>query len=114
MQNLQGFLQDKMPELRLFLEKYPVEKLYAFGSVCTERFTPQSDIDLIVDLSEGLNPIDYGEVYWELHEKLPQVLGRAVDLLTPKMLRNSYFIKTVNQTKTLIYERPNKEISGRY
>jgi len=104
---LQNALLQKMPELILFLEKYPIERLYAFGSVCTQKFDEQSDIDLIISLFEELDPLDYGDIYWELNEKLPIILGRKVDLLTEKMLKNSYFIKVVNQTKTLIYERPN-------
>jgi predicted nucleotidyltransferase len=94
------------------LQRYPVVSAYVFGSVCTDSFHEGSDIDLIISLDETLDPVEYGEIYWELNDILPQILGRETDLLTEKMLRNPYFVKVVNQTKTLIYERPSAKISA--
>ena len=106
------FLTEKLQVLTETLQRYPVVLAYVFGSVCTDKFHEASDIDLIIDLDKNLDPIEYGEIYWELNELLPQILGRKVDLLTEKMLRNPYFVKVVNQTKTLIYERPSAKISA--
>lgn len=103
--HLQAFFQPKLSELRKLLDSYPVAKLYAFGSVCTNNFHDKSDVDLIITFFDSINTVDYGEVYWELNEQIPELLGRKVDLLTDKMLQNPFFIKVVNQTKTLIYER---------
>lgn len=104
------FLTEKLQILIATLQRYPVVSAYVFGSVCTDKFHETSDIDLIIALDENLDPVDYGEIYWELDDLLPQILGRKVDLLTEKMLQNAYFIKVVNQTKTLIYERPSTKI----
>ena len=79
-------------------------RAYAFGSVCTPLFNQNSDVDLLISFEEGIDPIEYGDLYWSLEEKLPALLHRNIDLLTEKQLRNPYFIKVMNQTKTPLYE----------
>ena len=37
-------------------KKYKVKRLFVFGSILTDRFTPESDIDFLVDFNR--NEID--------------------------------------------------------
>ena len=97
-------VQSKIPAIIQLCKTHKVKRAYAFGSVCTNRFNEQSDIDLLISFEDGLDPVEYGDLYWSLDEKLPQLLNRHVDLLTEKQLRNPYFIKVMNRTKTAIYE----------
>ncbi len=57
--------------------------VYLFGSVGRDEARPDSDVDLLVefDHSVGLFELGATRVYFE------QMLGRAVDLGTPSMLR---------------------------
>ncbi|HAJ99107.1 MAG TPA: nucleotidyltransferase [Bacteroidales bacterium] len=96
-------LIDNIENLKAVCLKYPVKSLYAFGSVCTEKFNDHSDIDLLI----SLKPMDYGDyadTYFELVEKFENIFKRPVDLITDKSLGNPYFIESINQTKTPIYE----------
>mgnify|MGYP001451509778 CR=1 FL=1 len=89
--------------LKALYLKYNVKSLYAFGSVCTEKFNDESDIDLLI----SFYPMDYGDyadAYFELVEKLENIFKHPVDLVTDKSLGNPYFIESINQTKTAIYE----------
>ena len=81
---------------------HKVKSLYAFGSVLTDKFNSESDIDLIVDF-EQLDVLDYGDNYFNLKFSLENIFKRSVDLLEEKALKNPYFIKAVNQRKKLIY-----------
>jgi len=81
---------------------HKVKSLYAFGSVLTDKFNNESDVDLIVDF-EQLDVLDYGDNYYDLKFSLENIFKRSVDLLEEKALKNPYFIKTVNQSKKLIY-----------
>ncbi len=81
---------------------HKVKSLYAFGSVLTDKFNSESDIDLIVDF-EQLDVLDYGDNYYNLKFSLENIFKRSVDLLEEKALKNPYFIKAVNQSKKLIY-----------
>ena len=83
-------------------EKHKVRRLYAFGSVLTDKFTETSDIDLIVDFY----PVDlhhYADNYFSLKFALEDTLRRSVDLLEEKAIKNPYFRNAVEQQRQLIY-----------
>jgi predicted nucleotidyltransferase len=81
---------------------HKVKSLYAFGSVLTDKFNNQSDVDLVVDF-EQMDVLDYGDNYYELKFSLENILKRNIDLLEQKAIKNPYFIKNLNQNKKLIY-----------
>ena len=87
-------------------EKHRVKSLYAFGSVLTEKFNNDSDIDFIVSF-ENLSLEDYADNYFGFKFSLEDLLNRHVDLLEDKALHNPYFINSVNQQKQLVYEYGN-------
>lgn len=60
-----------------------------------------------MDFIVALNPMDcgdYADAYFSLAEQLEKLLKPSVDLITDKSLSNPYFIESVNEKKTLIYE----------
>ncbi len=95
---------EKIPILAETCKKHKVSKLYLFGSVLTENFNNQSDIDMLVEFDEKLSPVERGELYWQLDEILPEILSRKVDIVTIGSLKNKYFIQNINKTKFTIYE----------
>ena len=84
--------------------KFDVERLHAFGSITSKgHFSDISDVDLLVKFKKI--PFDrYTDNYFQLHDLLEKIFNRKVDLVTEKSLSNPYFIKAVNETRTLIYE----------
>ncbi|MEI6507642.1 MAG: nucleotidyltransferase domain-containing protein [Bacteroidota bacterium] len=82
---------------------YNVKSLFAFGSVCTNNFNDQSDIDLLITFNK-MEYGDYADSYFILADKFEELFNRPVDLITDKSLSNPYFIESLNQTKKLIYE----------
>lgn len=100
---LNPFLQQKLPNIIPMFQKHYVERAYAFGSVVTDRFNDDSDVDLLFDFKEGLAPEVLGEHIWDLWDELEQFFSRKVDLLTSKSLKNPYFIEELNEKKMLIY-----------
>jgi uncharacterized protein len=100
---MQGILENNLDNIKTLCKMYNVKSLFAFGSVCTDKFTDKSDIDLLI----AFNTMDFGDYadsYFEIAEQFEKLFNRQVDLLTDKSLSNPYFIKSLNQTKTLIYE----------
>ena len=83
-------------------KKYDVDKLWAFGSVCTNMFSDKSDIDLLISFND-ISVEKYTDNYFNLHDSFENIFKRPVDLLTVKMLSNPYLIKVMEKTKTLIY-----------
>jgi predicted nucleotidyltransferase len=80
-----------------------VRTLFAFGSVTSDKFRPDSDIDLIVDIAES-DPLVYTDKYFNLKEQLEKIFNRHIDLLEQRALRNRFLKEEIDQTKVLIYE----------
>ncbi len=95
-------LTERINELKRLCELYRVRTMYAFGSVCTDNFKEDSDIDFLIAFDD-LSFDQYTDNYFELHYKLQDLFNRQIDLLTVNSLSNPYFIKGIEQTKELIY-----------
>jgi predicted nucleotidyltransferase len=79
-----------------------VKSLFAFGSVTRDDFTDLSDVDLVVDFDEK-DPFKYTDLYFNLKEKLEDILKRQVDLLEERAIRNRIFRQQLDNTKVKIY-----------
>ncbi|HUM97125.1 MAG TPA: nucleotidyltransferase domain-containing protein [Chitinophagaceae bacterium] len=79
-----------------------VKSLYAFGSVLSEKFEKDSDIDLIVDF-DNIDVEDYADNYFNFKFSLQDILKRPVDLLENKAIKNPYFKQAVHQQRLLVY-----------
>mgnify|MGYP001236017715 CR=1 FL=1 len=91
-------------------QQYKVDKLYAFGSVLTDRFDAHtSDLDLIVEL-EPMSPLEKGETLIMLWEAFETLFARKVDLLTDQPIKNPYLRQNIERTKQLIYDRKSEKI----
>ena len=82
--------------------QYHVKKLFAFGSVITDEFNEQSDVDLIVDFDKQ-EIKDHFLNFFDFKYSLEDVFQREVDLLEEQPIRNSYLKKNIENSKTLIY-----------
>ena len=100
---LNTIVSNNLSEIRRLLNQHKVKRAYAFGSVCTDKFNEQSDIDLLIAFQEGMEPIERGENWWTLLYALQNLFKREVDLVAEDTLRNPYFIKSVNASKELIH-----------
>jgi len=76
---------------------YKVKKLYAFGSVLTQNFTDESDIDLIVDFLD-MEVEECVDSYFDFKFALQDLFGRQVDLLEERAIRNLHFMKCIGPT----------------
>ena len=96
-------LSENIDKIRTLCVNHNVKSLYAFGSVCTDKFNETSDIDLLISFN-SMEFGDYADNYFSIADKLEEILKRPVDLVTEKSLSNPYFINSINRTKTSIYE----------
>jgi uncharacterized protein len=65
------------------LSRYGVSSLAVFGSVARNEVGPDSDVDILVDFE---SPPSF-DTYMSLKLFLEDLLGRGVDLATPRSLR---------------------------
>ncbi|GAB6010536.1 nucleotidyltransferase family protein [Viscerimonas tarda] len=99
---MHSIIVNNIDKIRAVCEQHHVRSLFAFGSVCTDKFNDASDIDLLVSF-QPLDFGDYADNYFQTADLLEQIFHRPVDLVTEKSLKNPYFIYSVNQTKTPLY-----------
>jgi hypothetical protein len=73
--------EDKIAE---FCRRNHIRKLALFGSVLTEEFQPDSDVDILVEFEPGKTP---GYAFVRMQRELSRLLGdKPVDLVTEKFL----------------------------
>ena len=83
-------------------EKHKVTSLYVFGSVLTDKFNNESDIDFVV-IFDKVGVDDYFDNYFDFKYALQDLLGREVDLVEDQTIRNKYLRQNVDASKQLIY-----------
>ncbi|MBN2343279.1 MAG: nucleotidyltransferase family protein [Deltaproteobacteria bacterium] len=87
-------------EIKTFCEKHHIAKLSLFGSILTDRFTPDSDVDILVEFVPGCTP---GFLQMAaLEAELSAMLHRKVDLRTPAEL-SKYFRDDVLSKREIHY-----------
>jgi predicted nucleotidyltransferase len=100
---MRHILAKNITEIKKLCNTHNVKRLFAFGSVMTDKFNENSDIDLLITFKPYSDPGEYADNYFDLVDKFEMLFKRNVDLVTNKSLSNPYFIKSINKTKTLLY-----------
>lgn len=90
------------PDIAKLCVAHKVKTLYAFGSVLTDKFNDESDIDFVVDF-RNIPVEDYADNYFDFKFALQDILKRPIDLLEEKVITKPYFRKSINQQKQLVY-----------
>lgn len=89
-------LENHIADIHKLCSTYKVKHLYAFGSILTENFNTDSDIDLVVDFEPNN--------YYDFKFSLQDVLQRPVYLLEEKAIKNPYLKQSINQQRQLIMD----------
>ncbi|HTL82589.1 MAG TPA: nucleotidyltransferase domain-containing protein [Bacteroidia bacterium] len=101
---LHALINNNLSGIATLCKKHKVASLSAFGSVCSDHFSENSDVDFLVTyFTDQIPQEDYADNYFDLMDGLEQLLGKKVDLVTEKTLENPYFIQSVQMTKTPVY-----------
>jgi predicted nucleotidyltransferase len=101
MQN--NFLSEHLNLVQNLMRKHRIKKGYLFGSFAKGNLKIHSDLDVLVEVDETIDPVELGEHLWNLQIEMEALVGRKVDLLTTRSLRNPFFIQEINETRQLIY-----------
>ena len=74
-----------------FCRKNSIRRLALFGSILTDEFRPDSDIDMLVEFFPEKTP---GLRFFGIQQELSEMMGRRVDLNTAEDL-SRYFRREV-------------------
>lgn len=70
-----------------FCRRHHIRRLAFFGSVLRDDFTPESDVDVLVEFERDTR---IGFALFNIEQELSRMFGRRVDLRTPQEL-SKYF-----------------------
>ena len=97
-----NLVEKNIDTIKALCQEYKVAKLFVFGSILTDRFQNNSDIDFIVDF-KTLDLYDYADNYFDLKFSLEKLFNREVDLLEDKAIKNPYLRQSIDTSKQIIY-----------
>lgn len=95
-------IETNMNKIIALCKKYKVARLWVFGSILTSRFNDDSDVDFSVEFQNNMID-DIFVVFFDFIEEMQSILGRKVDMVDETAIKNPYFRKELDATKTLIY-----------
>ncbi len=90
---VEALLQTKREEILAIGAGRGARNIRIFGSVARGEADAASDIDFLVELEAGRSLLDLGGLVMELQE----LLGRSVDVVTEKGLRDSIRERVVKE-----------------
>jgi uncharacterized protein len=96
-------IEEHREALRNLCERFGVRRLEVFGSAVDSRFDPDSsDLDFLVDFAP-VPPALLADRYLGLLEALQGLFERSIDLVMIAAIRNPYFLKGIEPSRTLLY-----------
>ena len=87
-------------EIVSFCLRHGIRRLALFGSVLGDDFTPESDVDVLVEFEPGKR---VGLRFFSMEQELSELLGRNVDLNTPGFL-SRHFREEVQLQAEVLYD----------
>jgi uncharacterized protein len=101
--------KDKLAEV---CRRFRVRRLEVFGSAARDDFDPaKSDIDFIVSFADK-TPGTYADRYFDFAAAIEKLLGRRIDLLTERSIRNPYFQREVQAARQIVYDERSQEAAA--
>jgi len=88
-------------KITAFCRRWKITELALFGSVLTDEFGPESDVDVLVSFAP-----DAAWGLWELAdmgEELKVLFGREVDLVEKEALRNPFRRRAILGNMQVVY-----------
>jgi len=84
-------------QLERFCRQHHIRRFAFFGSVLRDDFSPDSDIDVLVEFEPGHTP---GLAFFGIEAELSRILGRKVDLNTPGFISHQYRDQIMREAET--------------
>ena len=98
-------VQDRSEAVAQICRRYRVARLELFGSACTADFDAQSsDVDFLVEFLPGTDLGPWLSRLFDLQRALSRFFGRAVDPVMASALRDPWFRREAEKTRTTIYD----------
>ena len=107
-ENTRDIIFKNITDIRALCVKHFVKNLFVFGSILTEYFDKQSDVDFLYEidvnkLNKAEGKTDYVDNLFQFEDALSAILKRKIDLLPNIYIHNKYMRENINRNKRLLY-----------
>ncbi|MBI5710446.1 MAG: nucleotidyltransferase family protein [Candidatus Eisenbacteria bacterium] len=85
-------------EIAELCQRHHIRRLALFGSILSDEFRPGSDVDVLVEFEPGMTP---GLDFFGIEIELSDLLGRPVDLNTPRSLSRYFRDQVLAEARTV-------------
>ena len=98
-----GQIKITLPQKQIgdFCLKWKVTEMALFGSVLSEEFRPDSDIDVLISFKDDATWSLFDLV--DMTDELRDIFGREVDLVEKDSLRNPFRKQAILNSNEVIY-----------
>ena len=96
-------VEDNIHGIIALCKKHNVTSIALFGSAAKDTMNESSDIDFLVQFSDEMDVLDYADNYFSFLEGLENMLGKRVDLVSRKSLKNPILIEEIDRFKIDLY-----------
>ena len=103
-------IRKNIKELKVLCIKHKVKELYVFGSILSESFNKNSDLDLLVEF-DIIDLLDYFDNYMDFKESLEILFNRQIDLVEVQTVKNPILKRSIDRNKIIIYGRTDTKVA---
>jgi uncharacterized protein len=94
---VEELLKDRREDILRIAAQHGAHNVRVFGSVARGDARPDSDVDLLVEMEAGRSLLDLGGLLMDLQA----LLGREVDVVTDKGLRDRIRTRVLQEARPL-------------
>ncbi len=106
-----NIVEQNITSISELCQRHKVDRLFVFGSVLSESFQAESDIDFLVKFG-AIDPYFYFDNYMDFKESLENLLQRSVDVLEEQTLKNPVLKRSIDRNKKIIYGREDRKVAA--
>lgn len=96
-------IEGRLNEIIALCKVHRVKSIALFGSAAKGSMHENSDIDFLVQFSDEIDVLDYADNYFSFLEQLENLMGKKIDLVSRKSLKNPILIEEIDRTKVDLY-----------
>jgi uncharacterized protein len=101
-ENIKSRISPYSESLAHLCKKFPIKKLYLFGSILRSDFDTTSDIDFQIEF-DSISIESYFDIYFDIKFELEKIVGRKIDLIDLDELNNQRLKKNIESSRLVIY-----------
>lgn len=96
-------IEDRLNDIIALCKVHRVKSIALFGSAAKDSMHENSNIDFLVQFSDDIDVLDYADNYFSFLEKLESLMGKKIDLVSKKSLKNPVLIEEIDRSKVDLY-----------